>query len=204
MHKWIALVRAVIYTFFSQHISLKKGYLIGYRRTCLILASNATIELHGNLRLNDNCIRSNGHSSILRMDQSSKLTVNGHFSFYYGADIILFSESRLILGNSSFINSNCKIRCHKEIQIGQGCVISHDVTIMDSDAHQLNGVRKCKPVKIADFVWIGTRVTILPGVTIGQGAVVAAGSVVSKDVPPNTLVGGVPARVIKDSVYWER
>ena len=82
-------------------------------------------------------------------------------------------------------------------------MISHDFTVMDSDAHALEGSRNTNPVHIGNHVWIGTRVTILNGVTVGDGAVIAAGSVVTKDVAPNSLVGGVPAKMIKNKVEWE-
>lgn len=80
------------------------------------------------------------------------------------------------------------------------CVISHDFTIMDSDGHRFNGDIRTKDVIVGKHVWIGTRVTILPGVTVYDGAVIAAGAVVTKDVPANTLVAGVPAKVIRVNV----
>lgn len=67
----------------------------------------------------------------------------------------------------------------------------------------IGGKEKSAPIHIGNHVWIGARATILKGVTIGDGAVVAAGAVVNKDVPPNTLVGGVPARIIKENISWE-
>lgn len=122
----------------------------------------------------------------------------------YGADIILFNEACLKLGRDSFINSDCKIRCHKQIVIGNDCAISHDFTIMDSDAHEICGNRNTKPVYIGNHVWIGTRVTVLSGVNIGDGAVVAAGALVTNDVPAGALVGGVPAHIIREKVEWEK
>lgn len=142
-------------------------------------------------------------NSCLRMDKDSFLDVKGVFSFFYGADIIIFEGARLILGDNSFINSNCKIRCHKKIKIGDNCAISHDFTVMDSNAHSLNGDRSTEPVIIGNHVWIGTRVTVLSGVTIGDDAVVAANSVVVSDVPAGTLVGGVPAKIIKQNIDWK-
>lgn len=136
------------------------------------------------------------------MDEGSQLCVDNSFSFMYGADVILFPHSKLFLGEGSFVNSDCKIRCHEEISIGKNCAISHDFTIMDSDAHYLEGDNHTQPIKIGNHVWIGTRVTILSGVTIGDGAVIAAGSIVNNDVPAGTLVGGVPAKVIKEKVEW--
>ena len=59
------------------------------------------------------------------------------------------------------------------------------------------------PIHIGNHVWVGVRAIILKGVTIGDGAIIAAGSVVTRDVPANTLVGGVPAKIIKDNISWE-
>lgn len=178
------------------------AYIISDSIDHLIFSSMSKVNLLGNLVLNSNRMGKNGRSSILRMDENSTLDCNG-FSFMYGADIILFKGAHLELGKGSFINSDCKIRCHKEITIGEGCAISHDFTVMDSDAHELNGSRNTNPVHIGDHVWIGTRVTILNGVTVGDGAVIAAGALVTKDVPAGSLVGGVPAKVIRDKVEWK-
>lgn len=65
------------------------------------------------------------------------------------------------------------------------------------------GYIKSKPISIGDHVWIGLNATILKGVTIGEGSVIAAGSVVVKDVPAHTLVGGIPAKVLKENIEWE-
>ncbi len=74
---------------------------------------------------------------------------------------------------------------------------------MDRDYHKFNSnTEEIKPVKIGDNVWIGCNSIILKGITIGNGAVVAAGSIVTKDVPPKVLVGGNPAKVIKEDIYW--
>jgi len=66
----------------------------------------------------------------------------------------------------------------------------------------VDGKSVATPIIIGDHVWIGMNVTVLKGVTIGDGAVVAAGSMVTKDVPPHSLVAGVPAKVVKTDVEW--
>lgn len=75
---------------------------------------------------------------------------------------------------------------------------------MDRDYHKLDSDEETfRPVKIGDRCWIGCNSIILKGVTLGEGAVVAAGSVVTKDVPPRTLVGGNPARVLRENIEWK-
>ncbi|BAU54900.1 Maltose O-acetyltransferase [Mucilaginibacter gotjawali] len=104
------------------------------------------------------------------------------------------------VGENTFINTGTIITSRKHIQIGKNCQIANQVIMMDDDFHDVT-VRESKSGKdniiIGDNVWIATRAVILKGVTIGEGAVVAAGSVVTKDVPAYTLVGGVPAKFIK-------
>lgn len=173
-----------------------------YNGTILILDKESDINIGQELCLNDNCIKKNKRSTILRMDKNSSLQVSGRFQVYYGGDIICFKNSRLKIG-SGFCNSNIKIRCFEKIEIGEDVFISHDVTIMDSDAHWLEDRKvNTKPIKIGNHVWIGTRVTILKGVQIGDGAVIAAGSVVINDVPANSLAAGVPAEIKRKEIQW--
>lgn len=170
--------------------------------TKLYMENDANIILNANIRFNVNCIGNNGRSSIIRMDKGSSMTINGSFDFMYGADIILFENAKLVLGNS-YINSDCKIRCHNNIEIGNNCAISHDFTIMDSDAHSTGeSYESIKGIIIEDNVWIGTRVTVLKNVTIGTGSIIAAGAVVTKSVPPHCMVAGVPAKIIKYDISW--
>lgn len=167
----------------------------------LILAKGARLDVHGRLKLGANCIKRNGRSTILRMDESSLFVAHGS-SIYYGADIVLFKGVHFEMGES-FINSDARIRVHERVTIGDGCAISHGFVCMDGNAHAIDGRRTVAAVEICNHVWIGTGVTVLPGVRIGEGAVVAAGAVVTKDVPPACLVAGVPARVVRENVSWE-
>lgn len=168
-----------------------------------IISETAQINTKNKILLSKDSYGGNGRNTILRMDDNSVLESDENFRIYYGADIILFKNSKLVLGRNSFINSNCKIRCHERIVIGCNCAISHDFTLMDSDAHVIDGVKKIAPVYIGNHVLIGTRVTILKGVKIGDGAIIGAGAVVTHDVPAGCMVAGNPAKVIKNNVVWE-
>ncbi|RUS42675.1 acyltransferase [Cohnella sp. AR92] len=122
---------------------------------------------------------------------------------YRNTGLYLDSNQAVIeIGDHTFLNRRSEILCKQNVRIGSHCAISWDVTITDTDYHELEGTETTSPVVIGDHVWIGCRATILKGVTIGPGAVVAAGAVVSKDVPARTLVAGVPAKPIRDNVIW--
>lgn len=179
------------------------GFLAPYKGCHFSFGNDSVLQIGRKLEFGS-CYRClSGRSSLLTLGEGSHLVVRKSFDFYYGADVQVFDGALLTLGDS-FINSDCKVRCHESITIGDGCAISHDFTVMDSNAHMLDGSRGTAPVTIGDHVWIGSRVTVLPGVTIGNGAVVAAGALVAKDVPAGALVGGVPAKVIHEHVEWEK
>jgi acetyltransferase-like isoleucine patch superfamily enzyme len=106
----------------------------------------------------------------------------------------------ITLGKRIFINSGCKFQDQGGVTIGDDCLIGHNVVIATLN-HDLDPTRRAdmhpSPVVIGRNVWIGANVTVLSGVTIGDNAVVAAASVVTKDVPENTIVVGSPARVLR-------
>jgi len=141
--------------------------------------------------------------SEFKLLQDSSLMLEGNFTIYSGCTISVNPGAKMILG-SGFINNYATIDCFQEISIGANVAISTGVTIRDSDNHSINGNEIITlPIKIGNHVWIGLNATILKGVTIGDGAVVAAGAVVTKNVPPKTLVGGVPAKVMKENIEWQ-
>ncbi len=117
--------------------------------------------------------------------------------FYSGVRLEIGENARLEIGNGTYLNRNTLIVCEKRIIIGKNCKIAWDVVIMDSDLHPMNSEPIVnKPVFIEDDVWIGCRAIILKGVTIGEGAIIAAGSVITKNIPPYTVWGGAPAKFI--------
>lgn len=110
----------------------------------------------------------------------------------------------LTIGAGSFVNSGVRFQCHndgkinigKNVLIGPRCqfeTLNHEISLNEKGRRP----NYFKPITVEDCVWIGAKSVVLQGVTIGKGSIVAAGSVVIKDVPPNTLVGGTPAKFIK-------
>lgn len=106
-----------------------------------------------------------------------------------------------IIGKNVFINSGCHFQDQGGIVIDDGALIGHNVVLATLN-HDLHPDKRSNihpaPITIGKNAWIGSNATVLAGVTIGDGAVVAAGAVVTKDVPNNTVVGGVPAKVIRE------
>ena len=104
------------------------------------------------------------------------------------------------IGKNVFINACCRFQDQGGIEIGDGSLIGHNTTIATLN-HDFNPDKRANlhpgPVKIGKNVWIGSDSTILPGVEIGDGAIIGAGSVVTKNVPANSIAVGSPARVIK-------
>ena len=106
----------------------------------------------------------------------------------------------ITLGKNVFINSGCCFQDQGGVRIGSGCQIGHQVVFATInhplDPEKRHGV-EMSPIVLEDNVWIGAHATILKGVTIGHDSVVAAGAVVTHDVPPRTVVAGIPARPVK-------
>ncbi len=134
-----------------------------------------------------------------------KLAICGE-KVHFDRSVMLNHPMNIKLHDYVHIQPDCRLYGMGGIEIGMGTIIAHEVQILSSnhnydsdDLESLPYDRRfdCKKVVIGEYVWIGARAIILPGVTIGSGAVIGAGSVVTKDIPECAVVGGNPARVIK-------
>lgn len=128
-----------------------------------------------------------------------KLTVGKDLHARRNLTLLVLNGAKLTIGENVFMNTNVSITAMESVTIGNNVKIANNVVIIDHDHDYMNqniGYNSA-PVTIGDYVWIGANATILKGVRIGNNAVVAAGAVVTKDVPDNAVVGGVPAKVIK-------
>jgi len=154
---------------------------------------------------------------FLRNKGSGAVVLGKHVSVYAGCSFAVGANGRVRVGDFTLLNG-ALIMAEEKIDIGSHCLISWNVGIADSDFHPLEPAQrlidaqalapffkdrpprpklKTAPVKIADNVWIGMNAVILKGVTIGENSFVAAGSVDTKSVPPNTVVAGNPAVAVK-------
>lgn len=120
----------------------------------------------------------------------------------------LGDNARIYIGDRTYLGDFTNLLAVQEVSLGKDCAVSWHVLFMDTSSHPF-GYRgqvpktQIAPIRIMDHVWIGCRAVILKGVTVGEGAIIANNAVVTKDVPPATLVGGNPARIIKEDIIWE-
>ena len=155
-----------------------RGADVGSR---LRVSGRPRVVVHGTMRLGD---RVQIYSTLAR------------------SEFVADSRATLEIGSRTLVNFGTSIVATGGVSIGAHCHIGPHCIIMDNPFHELDPDRRLdvpapRPIVIEDNVWLGARVIVLPGVTIGRDSVVGAGSVVTKDVPPRTLVAGVPAREVR-------
>ncbi len=146
--------------------------------------------------------------SLIRKHTLIRATDGGCISIKAGVRIDPFCKitakyGRMTIGEGSFVGRGSVISTRETLTIGRDALIAEYVTIRDQD-HRYGGDRPTAkngfdtaPIAIGDNVWVGAKATITKGVTIGDNAVIAAGAVVIENVPANTVVGGIPAKVLK-------
>lgn len=140
------------------------------------------------------------------VDKNAVLEFGANTTIGYGADIEVFQNAKLYFHGSGGSNIGMTIICGDHIEIGQHTMIGRNVTIRDNNGgHYLNriGYRNTRPVIIGDKVWLTEQCTVMPGVKIGDGAIVSACSFVTSNVPANSLVSGNPARVVDKDILWK-
>jgi acetyltransferase-like isoleucine patch superfamily enzyme len=139
----------------------------------------------------------------VRLTNDGSIVFGDRIRFYAqhsSSSITVFSGGRLVVGDRTVFNFGLDLAVTGSVEIGHDVMIGTHVMIIDNDFHDPidhDRMPEPRPVVIGDGAWIGNRAIVLPGVTIGERAVVGAGSVVMTDIPPHTLAMGNPARVIK-------
>ncbi len=194
--------------------SFKKGNVVYTMPSAVFdIHPTAKIIVKKGIMFGNNPIKGLKIPTGLRMEANTTLEIHdgpltryggGPYNLRYGAYIEVINGGRLTIGQGA-ANVNLTIMCAKEVTIGNGVRIGRNVSIRDWNGPHVilsSTYHHHAPVHIEDRVWLCSGCTIMPGVTVGEGSVVAANSTVTKDVPPHSLVAGSPAKVIKSNVEW--
>lgn len=185
----------------------------GHRSLPLLLYPNVHFRMGRKAKIihNGGRLKVGGHwdlsrymPSEMKICDDAVLEINGNMQILTGCSINICPGAKLSIGRGG-INVGGRIVCFQSITIGDNTWLGDHVIIRDNDNHLILGNRKpsASPIRIGNNVWFGINVTVLKGVTVGDGAVVAANSLVIRDVPPGALVGGSPARILKENIKWE-
>lgn len=181
-----------------------------YIKSSIIIRKNANIKMKGRLTIG-NSDKKSAQISLQKVNlyfgYNSSILLGKSISIGPGINIIVKDNAILKVGDGTYFTSDLHLEVINLIDIGSDCAISWGVTIIDEDHHQvlpekLNDQR-LKNVKIGNHVWIGCNVTILRGTQIGNNCIIAAGSIVKGVFPDNVLIGGNPARILKESINWK-
>ena len=176
-------------------------------RSNIKIAPTATIEMseRSSFEINRQDYIKTHERGTLYMGDNATLKINGRFTMHGHSSIMLHKGASLEIGDNTYLNGG-SIECSAKTVIGSDCAIANGVRIMDNSWHAVSSPDSMsdviKDVHIGNKVWLAENCIILPGVTIGEGAIVAAGAIITKDVPAKCMVAGVPAKVIKENVEW--
>lgn len=193
------------YNYFCSHIKSHSHLpLMINGHTTFDFRKKSIMKIGQTIQVGVQHVKKSRQETRILLQENARVIVPTHYIIHSGCFISVCPNSTLVL-QAGFINENVQIVCGDRIEIGEGTSIGRDVVIRSFDGHSIESDDSVMsaPISIGKHVWIGQRAMILKGVTIGDGAVVAAGAIVTKDVPAYSLVAGVPAKVIKEEITWK-
>jgi acetyltransferase-like isoleucine patch superfamily enzyme len=183
-----------------------RGIVVVGRGSRIRVARNARVSLGPKSMLVIGMTHDTPGGATLRMEPRSQLRIDGRVQVMRAARVIVNWDATLAIGDGSFFMDGSSIICSDTITVGAGCAISWGVFILDTDIHRISqddDSSPSAPVSIGRNCWIGVNAMVLKGTRLGDGSVVAAGAVVTRETPQRSLVAGVPARVIRENVSWK-
>lgn len=183
------------YNVFDIHSEYGKNFKIR------VYGNNNHITIKEGCSLSNTTIYISGDNNVVLIDQKTR--------FMGPCKINMSNGANLYIGENTGIRGVSFILDNANVSIGKLCMFSYNITIRNTDSHKVLNlttneiVNQPKDITIGNHVWIGQNATILKGVSIGDNSIVALGAVVTKSCPPNSIVAGNPAKIVKTGITWD-
>lgn len=185
---------------------IKGTFILQTPYTIMKIKKGGKIEKRGKMILGWKKFSASRLETRLLIDKGGKLVIDGNVTIGYGADIEVFPNAELIFKGGTGSNIATTIICAEKIIVGRDVQIGRNVTIRDNNGNHYinrNGYKNSRPVIIGDKVWLCEGCTIMPGVKIGDGAIIGAHAFVTSNVPAHAVVSGNPAVIVDEDVLWK-
>lgn len=197
----------IYYNFLCKNVKtdwLKNGVLYPHANSVIELQGGSVLELHGPFDLGKKRVRGSKLETRLLLEADAKMVINETARIMCGSDVEVFKNAELAIDELG-TNINFTLICGKKIELRGHVSAGRDVCIRDTNAHTIaiDGYKILRPVLIENHVWLCSNVQVSPGVKIRAGSVIAANTVVLRNVPAHCLYGGNPAKIFQENIAWK-
>jgi acetyltransferase-like isoleucine patch superfamily enzyme len=207
MFRVLKLLKSIYYSMKYDFQHVHKLPIFCATNSKLIKYKTGILNIDKRLKIGSNYSSLCNNRTTVHVRNHAELDIKGEVGLGFGVNLIVNDYAKISIGHNTYFAGDSKIYASEEITIGSDCAIAWGLTLIDTDFHSViiedNKRKNSAPINIGNHVWVGADCSILKGVTIGDHSVVAAGSIVTSDIPPGSLAAGNPARVIKSDINWE-
>lgn len=200
------------------HYTFLRTYKAVIQKKIVIKSSSKLVKFRKVLNGSDNLIEVGSNCLI---DDVVIRVIGSHNKIIFGNDCRISRDcsfwiegngSKIVIGDGTSMNSNCHFMCQEDgmsIIVGSECMFANNIIVRTSDSHPIYNeshkrINMPGSVNIGNKVWVTPRAVIMKGVSIADNSIIGLNAVVTKDVPPFSIVVGAPARVVKNNVHWEK
>lgn len=197
------------YNLFCKQVkcSIVRGaFILIHRNTILEIHPKAHVKVKGIFVIGQKRFSKSRLETRLLVENNAVLQIDNNFSLGYGSDVEVFKNAFLHIEGNGATNINATIICGEHIHLCDRVMLGRDITIRDNNGNHyiaMRGYKDTRPVFIGQHAWLCEGATIMPGVKIGDGAIIGAKTFVTGNVAAYSMVSGNPAQVIEEDIYWK-
>lgn len=185
---------------------VRGAFILIHRNTILEIHPKAHVKVKGIFVIGQKRFSKSRLETRLLVENNAVLQIDNNFSLGYGSDVEVFKNAFLHIEGNGATNINATIICGEHIHLCDRVMLGRDITIRDNNGNHyiaMRGYKDTRPVFIGQHAWLCEGAIIMPGVKIGDGAIIGVKSFVTQNVSAYSMVSGNPAQVIEEDVYWK-